>query len=1385
MLNHEANDILPSMVGFEGDSVGAGEHCWRSPGFLLADRDLGAGERIHAWIIRESDGRIMKTVTFTASKDNAALSKWPAAFLAAINAAPVASDEPRYLSAGKLSDNGGLEVSADGSPSSETFSKMSAAEKTAVNRLWYYEGGYRLFTSAPFIANQVIAAPMPKHDLTADESIAVQVRDRTSLTLYESFVFTPENENSRKAIIWHEALCKQIAEINKEPTSTYGMLRAGKLDEDKVSVATAKADNALWIPQFSNLSVEVEPVTWQKYRTVTKFKPTVEAVIQCVVYDRYSGAQLPGSPFSYTVNNDDFATCMASLADELKDSPLSSYVRLAGATVDAKPSDSQNLWIMGLPVRVVTLGLPGVDAVHEKALETLEGVPLTLGELFDTYKNGIRITLCDRWSGRVVHAWTFEPSDADKAARDVWVRSLCASLGSKFATDAPFVGFGEKSAQFVAPAVTDKHVEVWTLWLPPEAEMVVHVESWTSKVKKKEEKFSPVGTELNFLRDRLAIEELLSITATKGLMGNHEKIYYDDEDYFSKFLMWRTNNEFVFIRFRPIKEVSDWMGSDTKRSELFGLIELNALPDDIYAKDVIRTAVGKAGASALAASRVARKDGFYAEEKLWQLRLPSTCRINECLACTESNVILSVTDCGGVSSKLLEILHSLYMLMLECGGYDFARKKSSVLVIMRALEKLIVDGVPGALKLFEAFNNAAGAEILTREYLVTLIDEWLSNETPLTDDLKSKLKQELGGALGNGKWPSVTEMLGLLETKATPESLKVFGMLKPFEVFESVCSGSVLANILSVSSLPTFTLNVQLLSGITESGVRFISNTSEQYAAQRVVSVPMTRKEHIYFSPFSGRYQQHGGIHLHIPNGMNITPNFPLARASYVSESGITSAAASALTINPPITGWVFVPRDSLCADYANTLGSEVYDISGATENGVDPRTGLFHAHYPVGTIRGLNGEGPEVDLTLHYSATRANESALGDGWAFRFSSYDNRLHRLMLSTGQTLTLTSEHIQGALGENYLPINGVTLTAAEGSFDELTSLSVIFPSGRKEVLGKPSKHDGEEASEHYKTAYVKKLETVQSNLEQWLRESGLTSEDRKKLTTNLDSIKKQKEEASRKALILVPGSISSPQGGSLTLKWEGKKGHVLLRSICDGKVDLLTAKHSLPVASGKYASKFTVWPGTVEEYSVKLEITDCLLTTLKRQGKSDDLPTQTVVFGYCDDPVLDRVLNSVAEEDGSLEAVSYLTNWKTWNPRVSPMPLPRVERHTLVPGAGQSVISHTWQWSGVNNALEKEGDSFSSTQTLDLGDGVGGSYTRRTWTLKNGYSVQTEIVEGVPGASRRTTRMEYPNTVSGSTLTAQYRWATQPIKTTVTTEDLRPTPATPAAQEKVS
>ncbi|WP_248919589.1 hypothetical protein [Pseudomonas entomophila] len=454
-----------------------------------------------------------------------------------------------------------------------------------------------------------------------------------------------------------------------------------------------------------------------------------------------------------------------------------------------------------------------------------------------------------------------------------------------------------------------------------------------------------------------------------------------------------------------------------------------------------------------------------------------------------------------------------------------------------------------------------------------------------------------------------------------------------------------------------------------------------------------------------------------------------------------------------------FTPASTLCADRCMTLGAHVYDTGGARDNGVDENTGLFHAHYPLATLRGLGGNGPGMDLTLHYSAVRANEGALGDGWAFRFSYFDNRRRVLTLSSGQTLTLTKAQMKSLSADRtrFLDQDGYRITAVEGDEDAWTALTVQMPAGAEapqEVLQLPVTHDGKEAGEAFKSTYKEKLEKIIANLTRWIDKEKITSEQIEDLKKQRETWEAELAEIDRTSLVLVTSSIRSAEGGELKLAWQGIEGHIRLDSITDtgsGTV-LLRAEHGSIVAQGSSRSTFTVWPDTPECYEVTLDIRNCLLESIRRhrigQGET---PERHVRFGYDDDPELDCVLTSIAEEDGSLEVVRYRL--------VGPDLAPRVAMHTLVPGAGQPCISHTYTWKGdyLVERLHKRRQGITREDVVTH------------WTFNGGVRVVDRIVEEQPGALRRTTRFTYPATAPASD--CKHLILSRPIKTEVTTESL--------------
>lgn len=1421
------NDVLPRMSGFESASLGAGHHTWLSPGYLLADRDLAVGERVQAWVISERDGRIVKTVALTASNSNKSKADWPHAFLSAINAAP-AADDAKWMCAGFLNASGELAVGKAGSPTTAAFDALAAAGKTELNRLWYYAEDCRLFSNAPFEANQVIAGWVPDIPPPEGERLSLQVRDRTTQYLYETYLFCPEATDEASSTSTAQQFCEFINTRRQAADKQYGMVRAGVLGSDKVSVSPGKSDNALWIAQHSNLSVELDSLAWQKYRDVGGFTPTVGATLKFVLYDRYSGAQLPGSPFSYTVEHADATQCLAALAAALKASELGNYLQLGSArSPEVTPAsvDKYALWVMPLPTRIIVVGVPGLADNYEKALITPEGKALTLGALYEGYKEGLSLTLSDRWNGHAVESWELKVGAEAGMNLQKWVGELGTLLNSVRTTYMPFFGWGKDKAGFALPGEATSDLSAWSLWLPKDVEFELIARRLNVAAPKEVNAPPRLKPQLEFLRDKLVCEEALYYGASAGTLAGSSKAKSVDikqlaqfgEEVFSssdgdglKRSVRGTDYGSHDERFRYMMDRLDTKG--LRISELPGIVKADP-----------RESLSSGNFPALVASRVARHNLVSAEKDNWQIDWPSECWV-ETVSCASDCIVLAV-QCGkeflGLSSAITSILESRAHVVTKryLAELDADVKKTGALLPTRygdALEhaKKVAElhgfldlAGSGFVKKFSgssvrvavrAFKDA-GFFIEDAERIIEQVAHYFERHFPRpgsyeVDSYKTCLLSVFKENLREfGVASEVVEKLGVDLTHefsgAGDDSGKVFAAAvsalrrNVFYVDDAQLDDFKSVLVSPRSGTCKELLQLCLSADAIAKGIRFVSHTSDLSPAILDADPPV--------HPIYSLYNRTGGVSLHIPDGVDIPSSYALCSASYISQSGITSAAPSALLIDPPLTGKTFIPKDSLCADYAGTVCSEMYDVSGASENGVDPKTGLFHAHYPVGVIRGLSGKGPELDLTLHYSATRANESALGDGWAFRFSSYDNRMHRLTLSNGQTITLTADHVAKAQSTKKLPINGVTLTGAKGSHANLTELTVIFPSGRTETLAKPGKHDGVEASENYKNAFSKKIRKLKENLEQLLKEPGVTSEQTERYNEKIKQLDKLDKDMKRKALILVPNSITSPQDGTLTLAWEGKSGHVQLLSIHDGSAKLLSAAHDAPTATGEYSSTFTVWPDTDEAYDVCLLIKDCLLVRLTRQGKNATAPVQTVVFGYEGEPVLDRVLCSVAEEDGSLEVVSYGPSWRDWDINDSLIPLSRVLRHTLVPGAGQQSITHTWKWKGALKQVLKEGQTFSATSMLDTGTSQRGASTRRTWIVKNGVLVESEVVEEAPGITRKTTTMAYPDAITSTDPAVKYRLATQPLSTTVTTEDLRPphiaataspSPAQPSTQE---
>ena len=414
--------------------------------------------------------------------------------------------------------------------------------------------------------------------------------------------------------------------------------------------------------------------------------------------------------------------------------------------------------------------------------------------------------------------------------------------------------------------------------------------------------------------------------------------------------------------------------------------------------------------------------------------------------------------------------------------------------------------------------------------------------------------------------------------------------------------------------------------------------------------------------------------------------------------------SARPVEFTPPAPMKAYEAISFLCEDYGNTNHSEVFDTSNQDRTGVDERSGLFHAHYPIATLQGLQGLGPVCDLTLHYSALRANEAGLGDGWAWRFSriitsSIQEDDHRLLTLADGTPVQISPEQWTQMGEGQtIKAEGCRVSCTK----DYSKFTIEFPSGRQEILSKPSApgSDEVEPNDKFRETVLQALKAIKTKSEplfphcpsdwrQWvllaLTQTGYNTAAAIDYHTALADWEKQKntKELDRRIALyerpfvqLLPSQIISQYGETLDLVWKRQKGQFLLMSIKSGETVLFSAEYVKPEDKTGSKVNMQLWPGSTEAFEVELTLQHYMLRTLKRiQGKTI---VQQVDCGYDDDPTLDRVLCRLQELDGSVECVQYVKEDAKLN---SPHALPRVAVHALLPGGGQQNHISRYTYTG--------------------------------------------------------------------------------------------------------
>lgn len=1207
---------LPSMIGYEHSSLGSGDCLWTSPCYVLADRDLTVGEQLHVWAVDPINGRVLKTVSLTATEENKARAAWPAALVDAIQADDSQVNDSVLLQAGHIAADSKLSV-AKQAPTSTDFANYDIVQKAEVDRLWAFDSHCSVFSNAPFNANQVSALTLNALTLTPGRQIALQLRHRTSQHLYECHVFEPDEGSAS----WEKPFCERI---NQHST----MIRAGGRPEDGRRIEPQDANNALWVPQLSDLNIQVEAVTWVdhgKFEAKRDLEPNERVWI--AVHDDITGAPMKGSPFMFTAKEDNLARAKwpAAAAEALAASPVGHYLKLSDLTSEkggtGEGHDEGKWWRLGIPLRIwmsepfarpnwKSDANPETSEILEKIL-TKDSCPST----------PVVVQLQDARFGHTCHRVEIALS--------------------KISTQTEAINHSELIAAHIVKTLIQHNI-LWCNLDPQAKTLKIQSESNMSII-------------------------LVYRQEAKMLIMYSDRIYPDPSN--------ATLVDEITLRA---------LSRTTKH-------ERKAIALELYGTD-IGDKVEWAdywGRNTFPGEYDPHEDDpaspyFYAAHRL-DLSVAANHEIHR-------------MNAKGASIEIGKIDQWQQMLL------DTLRSNSP----MTSPNNKLFEPEDTTFKV--GLNHNLQGEFDVANHTATSVT------VSFYDDKKQSYQRD---------WPGkFCLILGANEIQNN------------FKFTACYCDPDVLSFRLYAPNIFDIPHTANILYG----------ETSPFWLWRRSA----TYKTYAY-----------------------IEKNFSLT--------------------------------DTLCADRSHTLGSTIFSSSHQHLHGVDNRTGLYSTSYDLATLQALGGKGPTIPLSIHYSALRANEGALGDGWAFSFSSFDNRRSILRLSSGQADIITKDEITKLLKSKsaQLDRHSYTLTAT-GSLEDppvISTLTVTHAHGLIEVLQVPSESDGLEAGQRYKEALRRKTDAAIAEIETSLSQQGKDlnfgatvkrtisrlfssptvkaiyqeiryHEDRevdvetekKHLTSIKNELNLQLNDINREALLLVTRSITSLQGGLLLFDWQGQKGHVRLKTIKDGETVLLQAKHDSELkVKGKNESVFTFWPGTEETFDIQLDIENCLLRTLTRyNGPLASSIDQRLQFGYSPHPSLDQLLTSVAQEDGSLEVVNY--NWTDDNA------IPRVDRHTVIPNVHQPVITHEWAW---------EGDGHISAATCyrrpdaatELTDSP---FTRWEWSINSDHGSQLDRqVEETPYAQRHITQYIYNPTakhVSGGAVSAAVLRAQQ-TETRVTIEDL--------------
>lgn len=1264
------NDMLPSMTGFEHSVLGTGDCVWASPCHVLADRDLQLDETVHVWAVDPIDGRVLKTVSLTATEANKARVAWPVALVKAIQADETLVEGSVLLQAGHLSNDAELTENTD-APTSQTFTGYNNVEKSQVDRLWAFDSHCKLLSNLPFKANQVCALTLPDAAPSLGDRACIQVRHRTSQHLYESHFFQPEASSAS------DSWSKQMSEFLNQHSA---MLRAGKRQDDDISITPAEQGNQLWIPQLSDLSVQLESVNWLEHASFTVNSDlALDNEVMIAVHDDVTGAPLPGSPFTFSPSSETQAQNQwpAVLASQLAGSPLAPYIKLEPASGGGTaPASTWRCLRAGVPLRIWMSEPLASPAWSSRSGEDIDDVlDACLGD------ESVQLLI---------------------ESRDTRTGCLCHASSITLSAMEASIDQAAKRAK-LAKTLNEHLKQNGVAWLG------LSIDANVSNASRNNWK---VG-EATVLQLQTTLEKLTSTPIATGS---------------------KSTNPFPIeinkvILNGPVQAHNAHATNANQRTP-------QPVTDDIYY--------------------------LYAELLQKQVSSPAVFPV------TTKKIIKNLAQLN-IHTPPIELTHS---------ALDEVSK------VVHSRQEDIEDS--------PFSSSMPDPRLVTTQQGSSMFDStWL---------IAAGFHYTLAGLLRLAKTTKHRDLSTLAQ---------IFSDRKFIE--KTLSNLATTQCHLATIDIHFSSLRQQLCIVLDAQAIdrRFslVSCSRNDYGLALDLNVP--------FEP--GEESASAGILIGI-----VSPELLWRKIQ-------SCTTTKEISIEEPA-------HDTLCADMANTDGSELFASSGSQPHGVSPQTGLFHFHHTLATLSSLSGNTPAIPLALNYSPFRANESALGDGFAFSgFSSFDNRKRRLVLGNGTVHELSIDNIKQLIEGEPIVRLGYTLKAGQGTTDEmsaeggkrktyhLTTFTIEYLNGHEEVLGLPQAHDNLESGGTYKDNLKGQINVIIAKIDKALEDlktpskdappvwsiigglltggtgflaaskvddyentrsiqlssivagfinttwgADLLGKDREKLKQviankkDLNNLKTEMALAladiERNALILVPLQLKA-DNRALQLDWQGVKGHVRLNSIKDGVNVLLEAEHSAePVLKGSQQSVFTLWPETDERCCITLDIKDCLLRRLTRSsGSQTDKPDQRLYFQYTVSATLDNVLCCIAEDDGSREVVAYDESFYNSAPRVA--------LHTLVPGGQQPNTHHAWAWEGREQITAATRYAHAPVGS-DLEQVPS---TRWEWSHSaDGATQLARLIEKVPGEQQRITRHVYQTDHAVPAPLRQPRQTEQHI----TVEDLR-------------